>query len=160
MKNDVMVADRRDYVVSTVDAPISALSGSIQISVSLDTDYPWMWTGIQIGSIYSLTPDGGGGFVALQPSDVRIQILDSDRNFYFSDPLQCDTFQYSIAACNNVLGNNRNEIFVINPEQPQPAGGAFLVYVANTNATGALAMEIILTGYKVRMDCLKTGGAS
>jgi hypothetical protein len=155
MSNLIQVADRRDYVISVVTSPIPALSGPQQISVSLDTDFPWMWTGFFVGSIYSLTPILGG-VVAVAPGDLTFQLLDSNRNYYFSDFVRADTIQYAVTSSNVAGGNIRNEIFPVNPEQLQPAGGSFVLYANNNNAAGNLVFELVLTGYKIKDDCLKT----
>lgn len=155
MFDQVQVADRRDYVVSIIGNPIPAATGPVQITVSLDTDYPWMWTGLYLGSIYSSTPNLGG-LVAVEPSDLTFNILDSNRNYYFSDYVPASSLLYAVTSSNNAEHVNRNEIFPINPEQPQPAGGSFLVIANNLNTDGTLFFEMILTGYKVKDDCLKT----
>ena len=45
-------------------------------------------------------------------------------------------------------GNNRNEIFVINPMKVQPAGGSIRVEAANLNTSGNLGFEIVFTMWK------------
>lgn len=155
MLNSVQVADRRDYVVSNILNPIPILGGPVQISVSLDTDYPWLWTGFYIGSIYSSTAIEGG-FVSVKPFNLTFNILDSNRDFLFNDYVPADAINYAVTSSNIAGGNNRNEIHVINPEQAQPAGGSFVVIANNTNADGTLFFELVLTGYKVKEDCLKS----
>lgn len=153
--NFIRVADRRDYVISCVTNPIAAATGPVSLQVSLDSLYPWMWTGFYLGSVFSSTASGGG-VVAVQPTDLTFQILDSNRNYLFSDFFPADTINYAVTSSNVATGQNRNEIFIISPEQPQPAGGSFLVYANNKNQTGNLYFELIFTGYAVKDDCLKT----
>lgn len=151
----VRIADRRDYVISFANNPIAISGGPIQRSVTLDSDYPWMWTGFYLGSIYSSTPNFGG-FIGVLPQDLTFQLLDSNRNMLFSDFCNAAALQFAVTSSNDPAGLNRNEIFIINPEQPQPAGGSFIVYANNLNTSGTLFFELILTGYKVKDSCLKT----
>ncbi len=149
------VADRRDYVISCIDNPIPALGGPVQLQVTLDTDYPCMWTGFYLGSIYSDTADGGG-LVQVQATDLQFQLFDSNRDMLFSDFLPADAIQYAVTSSNVSTGLNRNEIFPINPEGFQPAGGSFLIYARNMNADGSLFFELVLTTYKIKDDCVRT----
>ncbi len=151
----VRVADRRDYVISNIDNPIPALSGPVQLTVTLDTNYPCMWTGWYLGSIYSSTPSGGG-LVQVQATDLSFQLFDSNRDMLFSNFLAADAVQYAVTSSNVSTGNNRNEIVPMNPEQYQPAGGSFLVEATNLNATGNLFFELVLVTYKLKDDCLRT----
>ena len=154
------IADRRDYVISNIGAelPISTVtqadgifSGGMispqQYNVSLDTDWPHVWFGFYIGSIYSTTPSGGGT-VAVQPQDLLIQIYDSNRDFLFSSPLTAAAIISAVTSSNVSTGNNRNEIFVINPMKVQPAGGSIRVEAANLNTSGNLGFEIVFTMWK------------
>jgi hypothetical protein len=150
----IAIADRRDYVISCIANPIPAATSEARFSVSLDTDYPWMWTGFYVGSLYSSTASGGG-FQQVKSHNLTLQIMDSNRDFLFSDYCPADAFAYAVTSSNVTSGENRNEISPINPERPQPAGGSFLIIANNTFATGNLYFELVLTGYKVKDECLR-----
>ena len=154
MKNgSVNVADRRDYVISAIANPIPISGGPVNYVVSLDTDYPHLWGGFLIGSIYSSTPSGGG-LVRVTPYDLSLQIQDSNRNFLFSDYCPAAAFNFATTSSNIATGENRNEPWVLNPGKLQPAGGSILVTAQNANTSGTLFFELILIMYKVKADCL------
>jgi hypothetical protein len=154
------LADRRDYVISNIGAelPISTVtqvdglfSGGVvtpqQYNVSLDTDWPHVWFGFYIGSIYSTTPSGGS-VVQVKPQDLLIQIYDSNRDFLFSSPLSAAVIMSCVTSSNDASADNRNESFIINPMKVQPAGGSIRVEASNLNTSGNLGFEIVFMMWK------------
>jgi len=154
------IADRRDYVISNIGAelPISTITqiyglfsggtvGPTTYNVSLDTDWPHVWFGFYLGSIYSTTPSGGGT-VAVQPQDLLLQIYDSNRDFLFSGPLTAAAILSCVTSSNVTTGQNRNESFIINPMKVQPAGGSIRIEAANLNTSGNLGFEIVFMMWK------------
>lgn len=154
------LADRRDYVISNIGAelPVSTVTqvaglfagGTVPYktyNVSLDTDWPHVWFGFYIGSIYSTTPSGGGT-VSVKPQDLLIQIYDSNRDMLFSSPLTAAAILSAVTSSNVTTAQNRNESFIINPMKVQPAGGSIRIEAANLNTSGNLGFEIVFQMWK------------
>lgn len=155
MNNTVNVADRKDYVISTIGNEIPPLSGLQNYSVSLDTDYPWVWFGFYIGSIYSTTVILGDT-VFVQPTDLSFQLKDSNQSFLFSFPMLAGAIEYAVTSSNIPTNDNKCEIFPIYPQKPQPAGGAIYMTASNLNAFGNIGFDIVFCGYKQKTDCMRT----
>ena len=135
----VGVAARRDYVFGMGTGPQAQITNALaagttlNTSISLDAELPWVWFAFRIASIQNVE-------AGVTNKDLSLNLQDAEQRFLFTDPVRAITLG---------TGDFGFDPFTINPMRIFPPGGAIYMQFTNNRVSGSVAFDIIFMGYDV-----------